>query len=151
MKKSTPVKKEVDKISEKLVKISLYTLFLTPVYAMLFGFKMSKMLSAGEEIPELIKAAHTHSLLIAVLLLFFIYDWRLRDLESKERFGRKPSAIMLALSVAGLVTLTAGFSIAGLYPQETALGLNLANSGEIIMFLAVLAYILITIIEEMYK
>lgn len=150
MKKTAPVEK-ADKLSEKLVKISLYILFVVPIYSMFFGFKMSNLLGAGKEIPSLIMAAHVHSVLIAILLLFFVYDWRLKEIEYKLRIGRKCSAIMLAISVAGLVILTAGFSIAGLYPQAIAFGLNLAKTGEIIMFLAVLAYVLTAIVEEMYK
>ncbi len=140
-----------DMWSEKIMNICLYLLFFISIYAMFIGFKMGTMLSEGKEIPDFLKSAHTHTLLIAVLLFAPIFDWRLKNIENKDRIAGKWSAIMVLLSVIGLGITATGFSLAGLFPSMIRQGIGIFHIGESIMFLAFLAYTIIAIIEEMYK
>lgn len=109
------------------------------------------MLSAGETVPEFLKAAHTHTLLISILLFLPVYDWRLKNLEYKIRIAARAGALVIFAGTMGLLISTIGFSAAGLYPSMTGTGLSLVGAGEAFMFLAFFAYIIIAIIEEAYK
>ncbi|MFH1474052.1 MAG: hypothetical protein ABIE55_04155 [Candidatus Aenigmatarchaeota archaeon] len=132
-------------------KVYLYTIYFIIVYALWIGFKMAEMLSAGEEIPSFLKVAHVHTLCISFLLLFLLYDLRIKDRVEKLNIKWGLGEIIIGIGLSGHFLTTGGFSLAGLNPSMTGSVMPFVGIGESLILYSVLSYAIAGALTEMYK
>ena len=132
-------------------KVYLYILFFLMLYALWIGLRMSEMLSEGKEVPNFLKAAHVHTLGISFLLLFVLYDLRIKNRLENLEIHWGLGEMMIGIAVLGDIIATIGFTIAGLQPSMTGFGLMLSGIGEPLILYSLLSYLIAALIEEMYK
>jgi len=133
---------------EIAMKVCMYAIYFLMIYALLVGFKMSEILSAGKEIGDLLKATHVHVLTDSFLLLLVIYDVRLKRAENLKVYKAEE---LVGIGVLGLVLIAAGFSIAALIPAMVTKGLYIMHIGQPLFFFSFFGYVVSAIIAEVYK
>ncbi|MFH0929300.1 MAG: hypothetical protein V1818_03020 [Candidatus Aenigmatarchaeota archaeon] len=132
-------------------KVYLYTIYFMVVYALWIGLKMAEMLSSGEEIPSFLKVAHVHSLCISFLLLFLLYDLRIKNRVEKLNIRWGLGEITVGMGLLGHLLTTAGFSLAGLNPSMTGSVMPFVGIGESLILYSVLSYAIVGALTEMYE
>ncbi|MFH1249207.1 MAG: hypothetical protein V1660_03575 [archaeon] len=136
---------------DRILKIYFYILLFMMVYSLFVGFKLQDMLRAKEDISSLLKAAHSHILCNSFLMLFLVYDSRIRLSKEKSMPFFRTLKSILGIGIIGHILTTIGFSIAGFVPSLTGNGMSIAGIGEPMMFFSLFLYIIISIIGEVYK
>jgi hypothetical protein len=132
-------------------KVYLYILYFLIIYALWIGLRMGEMLSRGEEVPTFLTAAHTHILCISFLLLFLLFDLRIKKRLENLEIHWGLGEIIIGAGLIGLILTTIGFTLAGLFQNMMDFGLLLSGIGEPLVLYSLLTYAIAAMIEEMYK